>query len=268
MAADPPSRAADPSLATILTAIAAAPGLTKVQRQDMASAVRTAARILGRPPEQIPADPPLLARRLAEVSPVACGLSKGRWANVRSLMLKALTLTRPMLPGRHRESISPAWKALSDQLNRGPATRLSRLLRWLSGRGITPEAVTANDLEMFGTELRESTLGKRPEETWRGVRRAWNKAERTIAGWPAITLTIPRRRQPYTFPWSAFPASLKADVDHYLDRLGGRDLIEDLPFARCARRRSPTGSASFEPLLLPSCIAAVRLQASRASPIS
>jgi integrase len=135
-----------------------------------------------------------------------------------------------MLPGRHRESISPAWKALSDQLNRGPATRPSRLLRWLSGRGITPEAVTANDLEMFGTELRESTLAKRPEETWRGVRWAWNKAERTIAGWPAITLTIPRRRQPYTFLWSAFPASLKADVDHYLDRLGGRDLIEDLPF--------------------------------------
>jgi hypothetical protein len=64
----PPIRAS-----TILTAIAAAPGLTKVQRQDMASAVRTAARILGRPPEQIPADPPLLARRLAEVPPSPVG---------------------------------------------------------------------------------------------------------------------------------------------------------------------------------------------------
>src|SRR5262245_37069999 len=169
MAADPPSRAADPSLATIPTAIAAAPGLTKAQRQDMTSAVRTAARILGRPPEQIPADPPLLARRLAEVSSVASGISKGRWANVRSLMLKALSLTRPMLPGRHHEPISPAWKRLADKLNRGQATRLSRLLRWLSGRRITPEALTANDLEVFGTELRASTLARRPEETWRGV---------------------------------------------------------------------------------------------------
>jgi integrase len=30
-------------------------------------------------------------------------------------------------------------------------------------------------------------------------------------------------------PWSAFPASLKADVDRYLDRLAGRDLAEDGP---------------------------------------
>jgi len=227
MAADIPSRAAGPSLATMLETIAVAPGLTKPQRQDMASAVRTAARMLGRPPEQIPADP---RRRLAEVSPIARGISKGRWANVRSLIVKALALTRPMLPGRHRDPISPAWKALSYKLNRGPAIRLSRLLRWLSGRGITPEAVTTNDLEMFATELRESTLAKRPEETWREVGRAWNKAKQTIAGWPAITLTIPKRRQSYSFPWSAFPASLKADVDQYLNRLGGRDLLEDLPF--------------------------------------
>src|SRR5262245_23783868 len=175
MAADAPSRAAGPSLATILAAVAVAPGLTKAQRQDMASAARTAARMLGRPPEQIPADPRLLARRLAEVSPIARGISKRRWANVRSLMLKALALTRPMLPGRQREPISPAWVALSYKLNRGQATRLSRLLRWLSGRGLTPEAVTTHDLEVFGTELRESTLAKSPEETWRGVGRTWNK---------------------------------------------------------------------------------------------
>src|SRR5262245_27600747 len=195
MAADAPSRAAGPSLATILAAIAVAPGLTKAQRQDMASAVRTAARMLGRPPEQIPADPRLLARRLAEVSPIARGMA----------------LTRPMLPGRHRDPISPTWEALSYKLNRGPAICLSRLLRWLSGRGITPETVTTNDLQMFATELRESTLAKRPEETWREVGRAWNKAKQTIAGWPAITLTIPKRRQSYSFPWSAFPAAFKAD---------------------------------------------------------
>src|SRR5262249_52744443 len=88
----------------------------------------------------------------------------------------------------------------------------------------------ANDLELFGRALLGSTLSKNPEETWHRTVRAWNKAQQAIAGWPAITVTIPRRRQPYTFPWSAFPSSLKADVDRYLDRLGGRDLLESLPF--------------------------------------
>ena len=86
MADRAPSRTIVPTLAEVLVAVATAPGLTKVERQDMASALRTAARALDRQLEQIPADPQLLARRLAEVSPVARGISKGRWANVRSLI--------------------------------------------------------------------------------------------------------------------------------------------------------------------------------------
>src|SRR5262245_48139100 len=134
MADGAPSRTIVPTLAEVLVAVATAPGLTKVERQDMASALRTAARALDRQLEQIPADPQLLARRLAEVSPVARRISRGRWANVRSLILKALTLTRPMLPGRYRDPLLPAWKELADRLDRGQATGLSRLLHWLSAR--------------------------------------------------------------------------------------------------------------------------------------
>jgi integrase len=219
------------TLTGVLTAIDGAADLPKARRQDLASAVRTVARALARPPELIPADPVLLGRRLAEISPIALGVSKGRWANVRSLLLQALALSRPMLPGRHREPLSPPWAALHQALPcRAHAHRLSRLFHWLSARGVSPETVTAGDIEAFGAELREATLSKKPSQIWLGVCWAWNKAQRKVEGWPAVTLTIPKKRQPYTFPWAHFPASLKADVDCYLERLAGHDLLEDLPF--------------------------------------
>jgi uncharacterized protein YbjT (DUF2867 family) len=78
------------TLAAVLTAIAGDADLTNAQRQDMASAVRRVARALGKPPESIPADPPMLARRLAEVAPVSIGVTAGRWSNVRSLFGKEI----------------------------------------------------------------------------------------------------------------------------------------------------------------------------------
>src|SRR5512132_100988 len=99
------------TLADVLAAIAAAelPGRRK---QDLASAVRSVARALGRPPEQVPADPRLLGNRLAEVAPQALGLSRGRWKNVRSLVRTAVKLIMPVAPGRHRTPLTPAWKRL------------------------------------------------------------------------------------------------------------------------------------------------------------
>ena len=91
--------ASPPSLADVLAAVARA-DLPERRRQDMASAVRSAARALGRSPEQVPADPRLLGKRLTEVAPQALGLSRGRWRNIRSLLRAALKLitdgsTRP-----------------------------------------------------------------------------------------------------------------------------------------------------------------------------
>src|SRR5437764_490687 len=62
MATTAPSRTpTEPTLANVLAAIAAAE-LPKAQRQNLASAVRTVARLLDRPPELVPADPAGLAR--------------------------------------------------------------------------------------------------------------------------------------------------------------------------------------------------------------
>ena len=76
------------SLEDVLLEIAKAE-MPPARRHDMASAVRTVARAIGRKPRDIEADPKMLGIRLKSVSAIALGLSQGRWNNVRSLLRSA-----------------------------------------------------------------------------------------------------------------------------------------------------------------------------------
>ena len=105
------------TLADVVDAVRAA-DLPKQRRQEISAALRTAARAIGKPLDRVPADPRRLAALLSEVSPIALGLSPGRWANVRSLTRAGLALVQPMAPGRHITPLSPGWKALWQQLPR------------------------------------------------------------------------------------------------------------------------------------------------------
>jgi len=91
----------------------------------------------------------------------------------------------------------------------------------------------------FVSALKEETLLKDPEATWRDIVWAWNRSREEVSGWPQVAFAFASRRNTYGLPWSAFPPSLKADVDSYLDRLSGCDLTEDMSFrpVRPATRR-------------------------------
>jgi integrase len=230
MAPDPASRASAGTLAAVLEAIAAVPDLSPQRRQNMASAVRTVARMLDRTPEAIPANPQLLARRLDGIAPEAAGITRARWNNVRSLLRAALALTRPMLPGRELRPLSPAWQVLYDRLPSGRQMRLSRVFRYFSGRKIEPGMVTEAHGAAFVTALKEETLVRDPEARWRDIVWAWNRSREEVPGWPDVTFAFESRRKTYCLPWTSFPPSLKADVDGYLNRLSGCDLTDDVAF--------------------------------------
>src|SRR5271166_1320823 len=179
-----------PSLADLLATVAAS-NLSERKRQELASAVRTTARALGRSPQEIPADARLLGHRLKELAPAAIGISQGRWNNIRSLVRTALTLTQPVSPGRNRNSLLPAWAALSSALtSRSDKLGLSRVLRFLSARGIGPDAVTAENIDAYHHHLHQSLL-KRPSESFAMTVRAWQRAKAAIPEWPQIEISIP-----------------------------------------------------------------------------
>jgi integrase len=221
--------ASDPCLADLLATIQAG-NLPERKRQELASAIRTAARALGRPPENIPAEARLLASRLKEVAPAAIGISRGRWNNVRALLRAALALIQPISPGRHRNGLLPEWLALSNELtSRSDKIALSRVLHYCSAQGIGPNVITEGNFDEYRLHLDRSLL-KRPNETFAMTVRAWRRAEEAIEGWPQVSVSIPDRRRQWVFRWDRFPSSLRQDCQTWCDRLAGCDLMEDTPF--------------------------------------
>ena len=103
---------AAPTLATVIAALASAEADAR-RRGEMASGIRTVCRVLGHSPSELPADTALLGRLIRKAMPAAAGVSPSRWANARSLLLRALKLTGlAIMPGRRLHPLAPAWKGL------------------------------------------------------------------------------------------------------------------------------------------------------------
>jgi len=236
-AQDTPSRAlnslASPTLADVADAARAA-GLPDRRRQELIAALNTASRVLGRALDQIPAAPTQLRRRLAEASPLAQRVTLRRWNNVRSLLRAALTLVVPVSASRSSTTLTPAWQVLRMQLAQSDLdqrrhSELIRFMRFCTQQSIAPEQVDQAVFERFHAFL-ASCLRRRPEEAYADICRLWNKMATQVPGWPAFHVIRQSRRPRWTLPWSAFPATLQADVQAWLDRLAGQDLMADLPF--------------------------------------
>ena len=165
-----PASPAPRTLADLIRRVDLASDLSPRRRQELRSALRTIARLLGPDPALIPAGPPLLVRRLAEIAPAAHGLSRGRWNNIRSLLGAALALTQPMMPGQHREPLTPDWQEHYDRLpSRSQRAILSRFMHHCSAAGIAPEQVNEAVMVSFGAALEQSLL-KSPATQLRDTR--------------------------------------------------------------------------------------------------
>jgi integrase len=135
-----------------------------------------------------------------------------------------------MMPGRHLDGLTPEWQALLDALpTRGQRAILTRFLHHCSAAGIAPGMVDEAVMTRFGEALERSLL-KSPATQLRDTRGAWNRACRECLGWPDRPVDPVPRRVGYILAWSALAPSLAADAHAYLDRLAGRDPLEELPF--------------------------------------
>ena len=223
-----PSRA---TLQDVLTAIDTAQDITGKRKQDMRSAVRLAAKVIGAEPHMIAADPRGLGRRLNDASAISMGLSAGRWANSRSLLRAALNLVDRVMPGASSLPLLPEWEPLATEARKVGSCwlRLTRLLRWLSAHQITPASLTVTDIDQFRAEFLSDTLLGNPEQSWQAARQSWERMREACPTWPQIALKKPPNPMTYSLPWEAYPDSLKVEVGRFLDRLAGKDLSEDGP---------------------------------------
>ena len=217
------------TLGDVIAAVAGHPELTAPRRRDLASAVRTIARALGRPPAEIPANPRYLRERLDGLSAAAAGVGDGRWRNLRSLLGTALTLAGvKSLPGRYVAPLGPRWAAhFAIITDRRMRSGLSRLIHWCDTAGIGPDAVDDAVIGQFAESLHKDSFVRKPKGVHRLSCQLWNRAATEIAGWPQHEVGVPNHKADYTLAWEAFPPSLRADVEACLAQAAGDDLLAD-----------------------------------------
>ena len=79
-----------------------------------------------------------------------------------------------------------------------------------------------------------------PERLVRRTATLWNRAVRTVPGWPVTLLAVVDQRDHYTVPIEQFPATFQADVRAFLDRVGSKNPFRNdgppRPFAEVTLR--------------------------------
>jgi hypothetical protein len=245
-----------PTLGHVFERLGLVEGLSARARDDCRSALRGLARIIGRPLNEIAASPRVLRSRMDKLAPARFGLSRGRWANIRSLVLKALKLAGvAALPSRYVSPLPPEWQQLYDLLPKRPQrVNLSRFTRRCSELGIAPQDVAQETFQRFADELEHYGLRSRPREAYREACRAWNWAVKNVPGWPRTIIVVPDRRNRYSRPWESFPPSLKADIDAMLDAAISPD-----PLSPTSRRPIKPVSARSRATLLRRFVSALVL---------
>jgi integrase len=212
--------------------VAADLSLPPQRRQDICSALRKIAVAINRPLEAIPAHPGYLRQRLERFTPAMAGVTERRWINVISLVRAGLKdAGMSFVPGRYLTPMSPAWLELWRYINeRKIRDALSRLARYCSDIGIAPEQVDDAVLDRFRLAITNEGMVRKPREAHRVACKAWNHLLGTVSNWPLRRLIEPSYKVSSTLPWDTFPRTLKVDVDSYLERLAGRDLLAELDF--------------------------------------
>ncbi len=215
-----------PSRATLndLLELVQASAMPLKKRQEMSSAIRTAAKVLGMELRFIPLDVASLRRKLEAASPQAHGVSQRRWANVRSLFGQALALGRDLLPARQTGPLMAGWRFFADQLPKNRRIRLLPVMRQMSEWGIEPDAIRLSDFERYRDQLLTNRLRANAEKAWDGVVWAWNASGRDITNWPSVEIVRPSKRETYVLAWGRFPVAYYSEVKAYLRERAQPDL--------------------------------------------
>lgn len=214
-----PVTAQEPTLADLIAALARSQHLGETRRRDLVSAVTTAARLLNRRPEEIPAKLPELRERLSRIHPAQANMTRKRLDNVKS----GLKAAWRHLPAGSKIVIrdvgfSASWKTFRERLETDwQRHALSRLGRYCSARRIPPERVSDAVMERFRAHLETTELAKSPEKVVKITIQTWNGfVERTGAALPV--LTKPASKRFITRPLTEYPGSFQADVDAWIKR--------------------------------------------------
>jgi len=219
------------TLQEVIDALALRSNLSDQRRQDLRSSLRTFAKVMGTTLDRLPADIGLLSSQIAGLTAHAAGLSAPRWANVKSGLTTALSLTgAKVIAGKRRGALAPEWAALLGQVvGAYERARLSRFMSWCTAQGIAPADVGQADVDRFVVALGKESLVERPKAVHRDLALAWGRCRTTVTGWPDVEIKVPNNSRAYALAEEDFSEAFVKDVDAYLHHLAEVDPFEDTP---------------------------------------
>lgn len=212
-----PLNGIDVKVSDVISRIEADDRLDSIKRRDLVSALRSICCHRGLEPALMPATHAYLRKLFSELHPKQMGVSHKTFQNLRALVCFALNRYVTEDTRRGRKGLNSDWQSLWDRIA-DTETKFggSRLVRYLSDRGRRPEEVTSEDADAFSEFLHTQTLVEHPDGLDRRCRVAWNKAVRTVQGWPQIPFAVPDNRNNYAFEWEQLPAGLRKDAEAWL----------------------------------------------------
>lgn len=202
---------------TLLARIRANESIPAKRRADICSAVQTLCKVLGFQPESTSAEARVFAPHFVQLTPARAGLSPRRLQNCKSLLDAALAYAVPSHPRHNRDKISPSYRRL---LNRAPkkwdVLALLRFFGFATRCKVEPENVNDQVFDLFLQDLENHCL-KESRRIDLDARKTWNRMAAVVPGWPQTNVTIPRYGDYWALPYSAFPETLEAEADAYLE---------------------------------------------------
>ena len=222
-----------PSFEHVRDQIASEYSIAHQSRMDMVSAVNKLAVWFDLPLSMIPANAEFLRQKFKTFHHAQVGATRRRVQNVRSLVVKAMrTVGLTTKLASYKLPLSEDWLVLFNALpDRYARTALSRVMRYCSKQGITPDRVHDAVAAAFLAALEQESLVKHPKRDHQTACRVWNNMAATVAGWPQTTLAVPRYDEGRTYAIGddqIHPDLIRA-IDGYLRFLKGKDLFISLP---------------------------------------
>ena len=208
-----------PTLADLAQAIGRDTTMWKKRRNEIVGGMRSLAAAIGAHMEEVPARPGPLSSRIQASQPWPSEINEAERDRMRKLTRAAIERAGlAHVPGRYGEPLSRRWNTLVLRVE-SPSQRLTLapLCRFASLRGIPPGTVDDDLSNDLLAAMRSDSLLKDVRTAHRRACRSWNLAVATVPGWPKRTITVPDYRNTYQVSWTDFPASLKAEIDRYLD---------------------------------------------------
>jgi integrase len=212
----------EPTFSVAMTAIEDAADLSASVKRHWLCSLRQIAKWLDRPVEVTPARWTAIRLPVGQLHHARLGVTAKTVANHKSNVAAALRWFGKEydVPSRG-VALSADWAVLRDGIgDRGRRARLYGLMRYCSGRSLTPASVDDAVVADYLGYRAETTSLATGSTAHRSIARAWNASANENPEWPAQRLAEPPVKAPEAPAWEAFPEGLRSDVDKYLAGLG------------------------------------------------